>query len=201
MDMAQRLAQDAILTYSADWLMAMMAHSAAPSVLHLARRLQPKQAHLAFALAQQAYPDLTQPQWDSFISTACSDVEDGGPVIYGVENLRGYIMGICIGRLSHMPLYGRLFDVDPFLVFDITDSGTLSRSLFLTLEHHARSAACNAIRIAAPTGLQGSGVQAQTTLSFSRAGGKADDPTFLRRLLGSEQVTRSIYTLSAEQDR
>lgn len=191
--------------------MAMMAHSAAPSVLHLARRLQPRQAHLAFALAQQAYPDLTQAQWDTFISTACSDVEDGGPVIYGVENLRGYIMGICIGRLSHMPLYGRLFDVDPFLVFDITDGGTLSRSLFLTLERHARSAACNAIRIAAPTGMQragiqgagiqGIGLQRHETVSLSRAGGKAGDPTFLSRLLGSEQVTRSIYTLNAEPSR
>lgn len=174
----------------------MMPHSDAPAVLHLARRLQPQQAHLAFALAQQAYPDLTQAQWDAFISAACSDVEDGGPVIYGVENLRGYIMGICIGRLSHLPLYGRLFDVDPFVVFDITDTGSLSRSLFLTLEHHARGAACNAIRIAAPTGLR-----QKMALPLSLAGGNADDPTFLSRLLGSEQVTRSVYTLAAEQAR
>jgi len=176
--------------------MAMMPHSDAPTVLHLARRLQPQQAHLAFALAQQAYPDLTQAQWDAFISTACADVEDGGPVIFGVENLRGYIMGICIGRLAHMPLYGRLFDVDPFLVFDIADTGTLSRSLFLTLEHHARGAACTAIRIAAPTG-----ISRPVARPLSPAGGKADDPTFLSRLLGSEQVTRSIYTLASDLPR
>lgn len=156
----------------------------------MAHRLKPDQAHLAFVLAQQAYPHLTKRQWDDFIETACDDNDGEGPIIFGVENLRGYFMGICIGRVNDTPQYGRVFDVDPFVVFDLGDSGTLSRSLFLTLERHARSLGCNVMRIATPMRVD------PETLSFPYGGNVAKDPAFLDRLVGSEQLTRSVYALN-----
>jgi hypothetical protein len=155
----------------------------------MAHRLKPEQAAFAFALAQQAYPALTREQWRRFIDMSCSDAEDDGPVIFGVENLRGYFMGICIGHISEMPDHGRIFDVDPFIVFDLGDSGTLSRSLFLTLEHHARSLGCKAIRLATPT-------RVPPPAEPLPQSGRGKDNAMLDRLVGSEQVTRSIYTLA-----
>jgi len=156
----------------------------------MAHRLKPEQAHLAFVLAQQAYPRLTKQQWDDFIETACDDDDGDGPIIFGVENLRGYFMGICIGRVTDTPQYGRVFDVDPFIVFDLGDSGTLSRSLFLTLERHARSLGCTVIRIATPMRVD------PETLPLPYSGNAMKDTTFIDRLVGSEQLTRSIYALS-----
>lgn len=170
--------------------MAQMPHSAAPSLLHMAHRLKPEQAAFAFALVRQAYPDLTQEQWNAFIAKSCSETENDGPVIFGVENLRGYFMGICIGRVSEMPQHGPIFDVDPFIVFDLGDSGTLSRSLFLTLEHHARSLGCKAIRLATPTRVP------PPSMPLPYSGGTAVDSPLIDRLIGSEQVTRSIYALA-----
>ena len=166
-----------------------MPHSDAPALLHMAHRLKPEQAAFAFALVQQAYPALTREQWRKFIAMSCSDAEEDGPVIFGVENLRGYFMGICIGHVSEMPQHGRIFDVDPFIVFDLGDSGTLSRSLFLTLEHHARSRGCKAIRLATPTRVPPPAEPLPHT-------GYSKDSALLERLVGSEQVTRSIYTLA-----
>ncbi|HVI88654.1 MAG TPA: hypothetical protein VM659_10140 [Dongiaceae bacterium] len=166
-----------------------MPHSAAPALLHMAHRLKPEQAAFAFALAQQAYPALTRDQWSKFIDMSCAETEEDGPVIFGVENLRGYFMGICIGRVCEMPQHGRIFDVDPFIVFDLGDSGTLSRSLFLTLEHHARNLGCEAIRLATPTRVPPPAEPLPHT-------GHNKDRALLDRLVGSEQVTRSIYTLA-----
>ena len=116
------------------------------------RRLSGAQLAKAYTLVQLASGDEDAAAWYRFAAAYSSQrLPNCAPCgVVGVEDARGYVLGLFCFRVLRDTPYGALLECDHFVVPDMVRSGLPFAELTLAAEELAREHRCCRIRLAIP---------------------------------------------------